>query len=300
MKILSQIIIVVFVALSLFIMRDDVFSAINKISTYLDKNVKQSIVIKSVGKQEVPLPGKVEEPGALRVVDSILNPSAKNSLTKEGVIAATNNNRKDVANLPALIENSKLDISAQNKLTDMFTKQYFEHTSPSGVSISNLGEQVGYEYILIGENLAMGNFKNDGALLDAWMASPGHRANILNTHYTEIGVAVGRGKFEGKDTWMAVQHFGAPRSICPSIDQVLYGVININQTELDKMGSDLMTRLSTINKNVVSEGSTLHEQINNYNSLINIYNNLIKITKEKIADYNKQISAFNLCVSGNQ
>lgn len=300
MKILSQIIIVVFVALSLFIMRDDVFSAINKVSTYLDKNIKQSNVIKSVGKQEVPLPGKVEEPGALRVVDSILNPSAKDSLTKEGVIAYTNKNRKDVAGLPALVENSKLDISAQNKLVDMFTKQYFEHTSPSGVSISNLGEQVGYEYILIGENLAMGNFKNDGALLDAWMASIGHRANILNTHYTEIGVAVGKGKFEGKDTWIAVQHFGAPRSICPSLDQVLYGVININQTELDKMGSDLTTRLSTINKNVVSEGSTLHEQINNYNSLINIYNNLIKSTKEKIAEYNKQISAFNICVSGNQ
>lgn len=300
MKILSQIIIVVFVALSLFVMRDDVFSVLNKASTYLDKNVKQNVVGKLTTKQEVPLQGKVEEPGALRVVDSILNPSAKNSITKDGVIAATNKNRKDVAGLQPLVENSKLDISAQNKLMDMFAKQYFEHTSPSGVSINNLGEQVGYEYILIGENLAMGNFKSDGALLDAWMASPGHRANILNARYTEIGVAVGRGKFEGKDTWMAVQHFGAPRSICPPIDQVLFGVISINQTELDKMGSDLMTRLSTINKNVVSEGSTLHEQIDKYNSLINIYNNLIKNTKEKIAEYNKQISLFNKCVLGNQ
>lgn len=300
MKILSQIIIILFVAVSLFVMRDDVLSAVNKVSTYFDKNIKQNVVTKLTTTQEVPLPGKVEEPGALRVVDSILNPSAKNSLTKEGVIADTNENRKENGNLPALIENSKLDISAQDKLQDMFTNQYFEHTSPSGKSISDLGGQVGYEYILIGENLAMGNFKNDSALLDAWMASPGHRANILNTHYTEIGVAVGKGKFEGKDTWMAVQHFGAPKSICPSVDQVLYGVININQTDLDKMGSDLMSRLNTINKNVVSEGSTLHEQIDKYNSLINIYNNLVKNTKGKIAEYNKQISAFNLCVLGNQ
>ena len=300
MKIISQIIIIFFVGLSLFVMRDDVASVTNKISTYLDKNVSQNIISKITQKQESELPGKVESPGALRVADSLLNFNSNSELSKDQVILYTNLNRKENGNLSPLSENLKLDVSAEKKLEDMFINQYFEHTSPSGVTISNLGDQVGYEYILIGENLALGNFKDDKSLLDAWMASPGHRANILNTHYTEIGVAVGKGKFEGKETWLAVQHFGAPRSICPPVDQILLGVINIDQDQLNRMEQDLGTRLNAINKNIVYEGSTVSEQVSKYNGLINIYNSLVTNTKQKVEEYNKQIRAFNLCVLGNE
>ena len=53
-----------------------------------------------------------------------------------------------------------------------------------------MAKKAGYEYISVGENLAMGNFKNDGDLVEAWMNSPGHRANILSFKYKELGVAV--------------------------------------------------------------------------------------------------------------
>ena len=298
MKIFSQIFIILFIALSLFIMKDDVKSAIDKVYSYLNKSNPSSI-IKLTDKKEVPLPGKVDIPGALLVVNNLLGGNNA-QLSKDNVILLTNKARLTNGDLPALIENQKLDLSAEKKLQDMFAKQYFEHISPSGIGVADLSSQVGYEYILIGENLAMGNFKDDASLVNAWMGSAGHRANILNVHYTDIGVALGKGVFEGKDIWMAVEHFGAPRSLCPSVDQVLLGMINLNQSNIQGMEDNLTLRLDMINKGVLYEGSTSYEQISKYNNLIDIFNNLIKITKQKIDYYNNQIRAFNLCILNNQ
>ncbi len=244
-------------------------------------------------------PKKVTEtPGALRVSDTLLvSSNGTNTLVAARVIAATNANRKSAADLPALVENVKLDASAQKKVNDMFTKQYFEHTSPSGVSVGDLADQVHYEYIIIGENLALGNFKDENALLTAWMNSPGHRANILNTHYTDIGVAVGRGLFEGKETWLAVQHFGLPRSTCPSINTLIKAAVQAGQKQL----SDLQTELDALGKSIESgavyEGMTREEQIAKYNGLVPAYNQLVKDMKIKIDEYNTQVKAFNDCAN---
>lgn len=299
MRIFYQILIILFVATSLFIIKDDLKSAIENVSSYFNKS-NNSPIIKLTDKKEVQLPSKIDIPGALRVVDNLLNFNSNIKLSKDNVILITNKYRKENGNLLALEENQKLDLSAEKKLQDMFTNQYFEHISPSNIGVADLGNQVGYEYILLGENLAMGNFKDDKSLVDAWMASEGHRANILNEHYTEIGVAVGKGVFEGKNIWMAVQHFGTPISVCPSIDQVLFGVINLNLNQIQEIEDNLTLRLDNINKKVLYEGSTYHEQVNQYNSLINIYNNLIKDIKQKINDYNNQIRAFNICLLNNQ
>ena len=299
MRIFYQILIIFFVVGSLFIVKDDFKSAIENISSYFNKS-NDSPIIELTDKKEVQLPSKIDVPGALRVVDNLLSLNSNIKLSKDNVIIFTNQNRKENGNLSALVENQKLNLSAEKKLEDMFANQYFEHISPSEIGVADLSNQVGYEYILIGENLAMGNFKDDKSLVDAWMASEGHRANILNKHYTEIGVAVGKGVFEGKNIWMAVQHFGTPRSVCPPIDQVLFGVINLNLNQIQEMENNLILRLDSINKRVLYEGSTYHEQVNEYNSLINIYNNLIKDIKQKINDYNNQIRAFNFCLLSNQ
>lgn len=297
MKISYQIILILFVILSIFLVKDDVISALGNVSSYFNKSVK-SPLIKLATKEEI-LPSKVDTPGALRVVNSLLNINNL-KLSKDKVILLTNEYRKENGNLKALVENQKLDLSAEKKLHDMFDNQYFEHKSPAGIGVGDLGEEVGYEYVLIGENLAMGNFKDEASLLNAWVASEGHRANILNKNYTEIGVAVGKGKFEGKDIWMAVQHFGTPRSICPLIDQVLYGKIILSQNKLKEMEDDLVIRREMISKGAIYEGNTYYEQIDIYNSLINPYYNLIEETKQKINDYNNQIRAFNLCLLTNQ
>ena len=300
-KILFKIIkifIIFLIITSLYIFKDNVFLLVGNIYSYLNKTNSISKV-DFENKKEIALPSKVDVPGALRVVDNILNIN-NTPLSKNGVISITNQYRRENGGLVQLVENDKLDISAEKKLKDMFAKQYFEHISPSGVGVANLSEETGYEYILIGENLAMGNFQDDKALVDAWMASPGHRANILNGHYTQIGVAVGRGKFEGRNVWMAVQHFGTPRDVCPSIDEVLLNGINLDQATIKQMESNLISRRNEIDKGDSYKGSNYYDAVNNYNKDINIYNNLLKTTKEKIIIYNNQINLFNKCVLSKQ
>jgi uncharacterized protein YkwD len=297
MKTFYQILIIIFILFSLFILRDDVKSVLNNISSRLDIDVSEVTNIKN--NKEIQLEGKTETPGALRVLDNYINDD-NTKLSKDNVIVLTNKARNENGQLPSLLENNKLNLSAQKKLQDMFNGQYFEHISPSNVSVGDLGDQVGYEYILIGENLALGNFEDDLALVDAWMASPGHRANILNGNYTEIGVAVGKGVYEGKNVWMAVQHFGAPKSVCPTVDKVLQGIIGLNQDKIVEMEQELDIRREKIDEKVLYEGSTYFEQVEKYNSLVNIYNNLIKETKEKIDEYNNQIRTFNSCISSKQ
>jgi uncharacterized protein YkwD len=293
MKNYQKILILIIIILSLYILRDDLSLFINKTkSRFLSDN--QNLVIDSIDRKEILLPVKINMPGTLRVVDNLIN--SKINLSKDNIINFTNKYRKENGDLVVLKENHKLNLSAQEKLQDMFTEQYFDHISPAGVGIGDLGDQVGYQYLLIGENLAMGNFKDDLALVDAWMASPGHRENILNKNYTEIGIAVAKGRFEGRDIWMAVQHFGTPLETCSVVDSVLQGLISINQKKIKIIEEDISIRIDKINRGIIYEGKTQKEQISTYNSLINSYNNLINETKEKINIYNQQVKSFNDCL----
>jgi len=75
----------------------------------------------------------------------------------------------------------------------MFVQQYFDHVAPGGKGPSDLMDDIGYEYIMVAENLALGNYIDDIVLVQAWMDSPGHWANILDNKVIEMGVAVVRG-----------------------------------------------------------------------------------------------------------
>jgi uncharacterized protein YkwD len=296
MKTRYQIAILICICLALYLVRDDVATVYNRATSYLsDKDItKESILIKA--DKVASMLQQANTPGALKVTEGLTS-TTKVKLSVKDVISWTNKNRASNGNLAPLLENSKLNQSAQMKVDDMFKHQYFEHISPNGKGVSDIAKDVSYEYIVIGENLALGNFKDSQALLDAWMASPGHRANILNSRYTEIGVAVGHGKFKGEDTWLAVQHFGLPRSACPSVDEVLHGVITLNQKDIKAMEEDLTIRQQRIESRAVYEGKTTNEQISDYNSLVAKYNQLILDLKQKISNYNNTVRAFNDCLS---
>ncbi|MCC6323248.1 hypothetical protein IT400_00465 [Candidatus Nomurabacteria bacterium] len=299
-KTFSKIIIFIFIVSTLYIMRDDIISFINVkkveiIKSEYDAKTKETV---SSDGTLVDLKKVVDTPGALRST-SIFNLSKNGYLTDAGIISETNNERAK-GNLTRLTENPKLNLSAQKKVEDMFAKQYFEHVSPSGVGVSDLGQQVGYEYIIIGENLALGNFKDDKAVLQAWMASPGHRANIMNANYTEIGVYAAKGMFEGKETWLAVQHFGTPQSLCPKIDTLLKSTIQADQIRLKSIQADLSRKLKNVNSNTIVDGKTHDEQVTEYNILVNKYNILVAKSKSNINTYNKQVRAFNACVEEKQ
>lgn len=317
MKIFYHFLIIIFVIASLLIIKDDAISIYRKGVTYIKNNIstikdlpiirifydKKDVVDTSVINYEINGGSsdkdstKSTSPGPLRVLNQFVTSNSEAvNLSLNKVIEMTNENRKQNGDLPPLITNPKLNLSAENKLQDMFKNKYFEHISPTGVGVSELGKEVSYEYILIGENLALGNFKDEKSLLDAWMASPGHRANILNSHYMEIGVAVGKGNFEGKNVWMAIQHFGLPKSFCPSMDEVLHGLIIIGQENIASTEALLFSKRANIESGVVYEGKTKNEQVKEYNSIVITYNEMIPDIKNKIDTYNKQVEEFNLCV----
>jgi len=219
-------------------------------------------------------------------------------LTQTGVIEWTNLQREKYG-LPSLKESAKLNLGAELKVQDMFQNQYFGHESPSGEGVADLAENFTYKFLAIGENLALGNFQNDKALVDGWMNSPGHRANILSSSYQEIGVAVGEGIFEGKTIWLAVQNFGLPLSVCPQPDLSLKEKINENQKQTLEFQRELLaleveirtTRPKKRNKEYL-------KKIEKYNILVSQYNSLVEETKVLINKYNSQVNLFNQCVVG--
>jgi uncharacterized protein YkwD len=219
-------------------------------------------------------------------------------LTDSGVISWTNTNRQQNGNLPALTENSVLDQEAAAKLADMFKQQYFEHVNPQGHGPDYLAKTYGYAYISIGENLALGNFKNDQDLLTAWMNSPGHRANILNVKYREIGVAVGQGMYQGEKTWLAVQEFGEPASVCPSVNLNLKTQIVSLQAEVDQDGAQLTAekaQIDSANPQTQSDYNIYNAEVADYNNKVAIYNNEVDTLKLDTSNYNAEVTAFNSC-----
>lgn len=220
--------------------------------------------------------------------------SPPGSLTVEGSIAVTNRYRSQNS-LSPLKENSTLQKAAEKKIDDMFALQYFAHESPSGVLPSGLAKEVGYEYVLVGENLALGNFANDFELIQAWMNSPGHRANILNDNYSEIGIAVRQGMFEGKAVWLAVQEFGLPASACPDADRASGALIEQNRQQLKVMETDLDIRKKELDS-LDQRDASYNSKANEYNRRVREYNDLVDRTKKLVADYNSAIEQHNRCL----
>ena len=220
-------------------------------------------------------------------------------LTVEGVLVYTNAARNINGKLPPLELQKSLSTVAALRLEDMFKKQYFEHYSPQGVGAAEIAEEVHFEYILIGENIALGNFKDDETLVKAWMDSPGHRANILNGRFTQIGIAVGRGKYEGRNTWIAVQVFARPSSLCPEIDKTLKTKIEVYEKVLVDIKAQADRDAEAIKKTDTStqEGrEAYNKKIADYNDLVARINKTIAELKGFIAIYNAQVKAYNLCI----
>ncbi len=126
------------------------------------------------------------------------------------------NQSRTAQNLSMLSVNEKLNQAAGLKAQDMIANNYFDHTSPSGISPWYWFGKAGYSFIWAGENLAI-RFIDTDTVFDAWMASPGHRDNILNPNFKDIGVAVATGQIDGRQTTVSVLAFGSPAVAQPKI-----------------------------------------------------------------------------------
>ncbi|MDQ3076261.1 MAG: CAP domain-containing protein [bacterium] len=126
-----------------------------------------------------------------------------------GVLTSITNDERAQNNAPKLALSETLTRAATMKAQDMATKGYFAHTSPEGKTPWYWFNQVGYQYAYAGENLAV-NFFESNDVAQAWMNSPTHRANIVKKDYTEIGIGIASGIYEGKETVFVAQLFGTP------------------------------------------------------------------------------------------
>jgi len=133
-------------------------------------------------------------------------------LNAQKIIALTNDIRQQYG-LSLLQENPLLDAAAKQKAEDMFQNNYFSHFSPTGVSPWYWINKSGYNYHYAGENLAM-NFIDSEEVVRAWLNSPGHRENLLNKNYQDIGIAVLPADFSkpGINQPIVVQLFGSPQT----------------------------------------------------------------------------------------
>ena len=125
------------------------------------------------------------------------------TLTPEAVIQLTNQERF-AKKRPLLAVSDRLTRAAHAKASDMLRKQYFRHAK-----WEMFIRQSGYSYCLAGENLGFAQTSAAEVVQD-WMNSPSHRANVLKDKYREIGVAVVRGRYKGvEDVTIIVQMFGS-------------------------------------------------------------------------------------------
>ncbi|MEV6979084.1 CAP domain-containing protein [Kitasatospora sp. NPDC093806] len=115
------------------------------------------------------------------------------------------NVQRSQAGCGPLTADAKLNTAAQVHSDDMANRNFFDHASPEGYHADHRIEAAGYRWSSWGENIARGQ-KDPAAVMDSWMNSPGHRANILNCSFKQIGVGVRTGT--GGPWWTQV--FASP------------------------------------------------------------------------------------------
>jgi uncharacterized YkwD family protein len=142
----------------------------NLLQQYLSKYFEQSVPEKPEGTVKPESPEKPDHSG-----------------TKASQVVNLVNQQRQKAGLSGLKSDSELTRLAQLKAEDMAAKEYFSHTSPTYGSAFDMLKKAGYSYRTAGENIAMGQ-KTAETVMNGWMNSSGHRANILGTGYTKIGV----------------------------------------------------------------------------------------------------------------
>jgi hypothetical protein len=137
------------------------------------------------------------------------------NISFEEMLQLTNQRRAE-AGLPPLTMNSQLSQAAEMKAAHMMSNNYWAHNAPDGTTPWVFIKTVGYDYIYAGENLARG-FTTASDTVNAWMASPGHRDNMLSQNYSDIGFAVITGNLTGDETVLVVEMFGRKPGSEPAV-----------------------------------------------------------------------------------
>jgi uncharacterized protein YkwD len=109
-------------------------------------------------------------------------------ITPDTVLSEMNAYRAKEGLAPLHVDR-RLTLAAEDRMRDMEELEYWAHDAPDGRSPFVWLKPHGYDFRFAGENLACG-FETSEVLVQGWMESPGHRANILSSDYDDVGIAV--------------------------------------------------------------------------------------------------------------
>ena len=134
-----------------------------------------------------------------------------NEITPENVLRLMNEYRA-AEGLAPLADDTRLDLAASDRMRHMEEESYWSHRSPDGMAPFEWLHRREYDYRAAGENLAYG-FETARLLVQSWMESRGHRANILSPDYEDCGIAIIDGATTGPATGKSiVVLFGSKRA----------------------------------------------------------------------------------------
>ena len=134
---------------------------------------------------------QISNPALIYPGQKISIPSIDDVKALEQKVIDLVNQQRAYNGLPALKANWEVCRVARYKSQDMIDKQYFAHQSPTYGSPFNMMENFGIRFSAAGENIAYGQ-RTPQEVMNSWMNSPGHRSNILNQTYNQIGVGVAK------------------------------------------------------------------------------------------------------------
>ncbi len=155
----------------------------------------------------------------------------------EKIIKLTNDIRASLG-VNVLKKNSLLTQAAFKKAEDMLLNQYFAHVGPDGKGLATWLKIVGYNYASAGENLAMG-FANSEDVVNGWVRSSTHYANLVDPDFSEIGVGMASGPYKNNDTTFVAQYFGAP-NVFLAVNQEEKEVLVIEEEKAkEEVGSEI-------------------------------------------------------------
>ncbi len=177
----------------------------------------------------------------------------KTDVTAEQLLVDTNAQRSAIGEQPLRL-NVQLSYAAAMKADDMLAEQYWAHASPRGTTPWHWLGEARYEYAEAGENLAKG-FHTTGGVVTAWMNSPDHRQNILDTGYRDVGFAVKTGYLDGKETTLVVAFYAKPvdsGSQLASSNQPAAGVgTGSSLTPIDRIGVGLQSMTPALLSSII-------------------------------------------------
>ncbi|MFI7599050.1 CAP domain-containing protein [Actinoplanes sp. NPDC049681] len=176
------------------------------------------LVITTDGTPPTPVPSATAsgDPGATATVPPSPSPSGSeppastpapsgNAALEVEVVTIVNSERAK-AGCPAVTADDRLTQAARGHSADMAARNYFSHTTPEGVEFATRITDAGYRWSSAGENIAKGQ-RTPAEVMTSWMNSSGHRANILNCAFKNIGVGVAADA-QGSLVW--TQDFATP------------------------------------------------------------------------------------------